>query len=48
MLSRKWMPTLFQTKRKGIFGGPLVIQTLAAHFAATFGTEIVPILGNPN
>jgi Domain of unknown function (DUF6532) len=35
-----------QLKRKGIFNGPLVIQTFAAHFRMTSSAEVVPELGN--
>jgi hypothetical protein len=42
------VPTLFQMKRRGIFGGSLVIQTLTAHYTATSGAVDVPSIGNPD
>lgn len=33
-----------QVKRKGIFGGPLVIHTLATHYNAIRGAASVPSL----
>jgi hypothetical protein len=40
----------FQPKRKGIFGGPLVTQTLAAHYNAIRGAANAGVLsiGNPD
>jgi hypothetical protein len=38
---------LFQAKWSSVFAGPLVVQTLAAHYAAIAGAEIIPALGRP-
>lgn len=34
-------------KRKGIFGGPLVLQTFAVHLTAIGGAVTVPSIGDP-
>jgi hypothetical protein len=39
-------PQLYQLKRKGIFCGLLVVQTLAAHFRWTSNAEVVPAIGD--
>ena len=48
MLDPNCVLTLFQKKLKGIFGGPLIIRTLATHYTATSGAATVPILGDPS